>query len=811
MEHKFKHDGKLQLAFGSNRFETKWKNRQLSWSQLVGKLATTSRTGETRAEYAAMTTDQQTRIKDVGGFVGGPLKGGRRKAENVQQRQLLTLDLDYARADTWSTFTTLHDNAACIYSTHKHAPDKPRLRLVMPLSRPVTPEEYAALGRKFAFDAGLLDQCDDTTFECHRLMFWPSTSADAEYFFDVSDGPWLDPDVVLASYGPDEAWRDSSRWPESGKTIQDRHDRAKKQGDPLTKTGLIGAFCRTYSIAEAIGKFLPDVYIEAGPNRWTFAAGSTAAGAVEYGDGRWLYSNHGTDPVSGELVNAFDLVRIHLYGHLDEKSNEGKGTAKLPSSKAMRTLALSDDAVKLTLDEERLAGAQTDFTPIQGDEKWASRLILNDAGKPKANAHNIETIFNCDPKLELKNVVKDLFRQRVIIVGPLAWSSEKAGTTWSDEDEAALRNYMDRRHDITGKNLIADGLSEFLMRNAVHPVREYLSGLEWDGINRVDTLLIDYLGAADNPYTRAVSKLLCVAAVARISQPGCKFDYMPILTGRQGIGKSFFLAKLARNPSWFSDSLTQMAGSKDAYEQLRGKWIFEISELSAASRSAVETIKLFVSKQIDTYRPAYGHNLVDFPRQCVFVGTTNREDFLHDPTGNRRFLPIKVGKTKPEKNVFTELRESEVDQIWAEAVALYNAGGELYLKGSLAESAAEAAEMFLEESEKQGQIKAFLEKELPDEWNKLGVYERRNYIHGRLEIEGPKTPRTKTCVSEIWAECFEGDSRNLDRQQTREIRDVMMRMPGWSASSKKLRFKHYGPQRGYVNENVAVDVADNDE
>ena len=758
-----------------------------------------------------MPVTQQSAIKDVGGFFGGWLRDGKRRKENVLQRQVVTLDLDNGKCGVWDAYTALYDNAALVYSTHKHRPEKPRLRFIFPLNRPVTPDEYQAIALRVADDANLLEQCDPTTFQPERLMYWPSTSSDGEYFFKYQDGPWLDADVELAKYGPDNAWQDTSFWPEIPGAQQKRQTEINKQGDPLVKAGLIGAFCRTYSISEAIAKFLPDVYIEAGPSRWTFAAGSTAAGAVEYGDGRWLYSNHATDPVSSELVNAWDLVRRHRFGELDEKSNEGKETSKLPSSKAMKALAVSDDAVKLTLDEERLATALAEFTPIQGGEKWASRLILNDAGKPKANAHNIETIFNCDPGLQLKNVVKDLFRQRVIIVGPLAWSSEKAGTTWSDEDEAALRNYMDRRHDITGKNLIADGLSEFLMRNAVHPVREYLSGLEWDGINRVDTLLIDYLGAADNPYTRAVSKLLCVAAVARISQPGCKFDYMPILTGRQGIGKSFFLAKLARNPSWFSDSLTQMAGSKDAYEQLRGKWIFEISELSAASRSAVETIKLFVSKQIDTYRPAYGHNLVDFPRQCVFVGTTNREDFLHDPTGNRRFLPIKVGKTKPEKNVFTELRESEVDQIWAEAVALYNAGGELYLKGSLAESAAEAAEMFLEESEKQGQIKAFLEKELPDEWNKLGVYERRNYIHGRLEIEGPKTPRTKTCVSEIWAECFEGDSRNLDRQQTREIRDVMMRMPGWSASSKKLRFKHYGPQRGYVNENVAVDVADNDE
>ncbi len=207
---KIKHDGSIAIATGKSRKETHWKNKNILWSELVDKLSNTTRTPETYAEYKKMAKTEKDNIKDVGGFVGGGLKNGRRKAENVQNRTLLTLDLDYVNGDIWSSIELLWDFSVAMYSTHTHAADNQRLRLVIPLNRPVLPDEYQAIARMIASDLGI-DQFDDTTYEPSRLMYWPSTSSDGDYIFKIQDEPWLNPDEVLARYT--FGWQDVSYWP----------------------------------------------------------------------------------------------------------------------------------------------------------------------------------------------------------------------------------------------------------------------------------------------------------------------------------------------------------------------------------------------------------------------------------------------------------------------------------------------------------------------------------------------------------------------------------------------------------------------
>ncbi|MFA6941918.1 MAG: hypothetical protein WCQ54_13225, partial [Clostridiaceae bacterium] len=311
---KIKYDGQITLATGRSKKETHWKNKNILYSALVEKLSSTTRTPEAYAEYKKMAKAERDRIKDVGGFVGGSLKNGRRKAENVANRTLLTLDLDYVVGDIWASIELLFNFSCLIYSTHTHASDNQRLRLIIPLSRPVLPDEYQAMARLIADDLGI-DQFDDTTYEPSRLMYWPSTSCDGEYVDKVQDLQWLDPDEVLARYT--FGWQDVSYWPESSRARAKLNTAIKKQEDPLEKKGIIGAFCRTYSITEAIGEFLSDVYTSgADETRYTYAGGSTTGGIVVYED-KFSYSHHGTDPASGILCNAFDLVRIHKFGELD--------------------------------------------------------------------------------------------------------------------------------------------------------------------------------------------------------------------------------------------------------------------------------------------------------------------------------------------------------------------------------------------------------------------------------------------------------------------------------------------------------------
>ena len=250
-----KHDGPLRIAVGKNRFEKQWKNREMSWSALLRRLQEPTRTQETVEEYRAMDKAQQDQIKDVGGFIGGSLRDGRRKSENVQMRQLVTLDADFAPPGLDEDLELLAAYAYAVYSTHKHTPDKPRLRLLIPLDRPVTPDEYEAIARKLAEDIGI-DYFDDTTYQASRLMYWGSVPRDGVYVFHYEDLPWTKADGILARY-PD--WTDTSYWPESSRAKTDRVKWAKRQGDPTEKSGLIGAFCRTYTIEEAIEKFLPEV------------------------------------------------------------------------------------------------------------------------------------------------------------------------------------------------------------------------------------------------------------------------------------------------------------------------------------------------------------------------------------------------------------------------------------------------------------------------------------------------------------------------------------------------------------------------
>lgn len=332
-----RYDGEIHISTFSSRMAKTGKNKTLPWSEFLPSLLRTTTTKETIQEYFKMGKDEQDRIKDVGAYVGGWLKEGRRKTGCVEHRTLLTLDADFAQPDMLDTFDLMYGCAVAVYPTHKHTPEKPRLRFVIPLARPVSAEEYEAIGRRVAGDLGI-DLFDDTTYQATRIMYYPSTAANGEFKPEYRDAPWLDPDKVLAQY-PD--WRDTSYWPTSSRVNAARSREAKKQGNPLEKPGIVGAFCRCYDIDAAIEKFLPGIYTACAlPDRYTYVKGSTAAGLVLYDDGVFAYSNHATDPASGKLCNAFDLVRVHLYGDQDEDSAPDTPMSRRPSFLSMQDLSL---------------------------------------------------------------------------------------------------------------------------------------------------------------------------------------------------------------------------------------------------------------------------------------------------------------------------------------------------------------------------------------------------------------------------------------------------------------------------------------
>lgn len=796
------HDVALTIATAPQRYAKIWKHTETTWVHLVERLRSPIRTGETVAEYKVMRKADRDNRKDVGGFVVGRLKDGKRLKQNVLYRQAISLDADTPGKDFLDDVDLALGNIAwAAYSTHSSTPKTPRLRILIPLTEKVTPDQYQACARMLAKDIGI-EAMDDTTYEPERLMYWPSAPKDGEYIFHVNDAPILDPETVLGRY---DDWRDSSTWPTSQREAQVVRTAATKQGDPLEKPGLIGAFCRAYSIADAIAKFLPEVYTATShPDRYTYADGSTSGGLVVY-DGKFAYSHHSTDPVSGKLRNAWDLVRLHLYGPEDENAPSDTPPGKLPSFKAMEELALSDQGTIHERNAEKREELRADFAaagvPVEEQNAdWMDKLTRGGGKKSPILpiAQNFLIILQYDPLLKGKFGL-DEFAHRLMLIGDLPWRKREGNPVWRDSDDASLRNYLSTRYDLAARQVIDDALTEVMRANAFHPVRQYLDGLTWDKTPRAETVYIDWLGAEDSSYVREVTRIHLKAAVARVMTPGVKFDPCIVLSGPQGIGKSTILRKLGQR--WFNDSIVSIQG-KDAMEALQGSWIIELQEMQAVSKAENDLIKAFISRTADKFRAPYGRRTEEFPRQGVFAATTNDYIFLKDRTGGRRFWPVMCSGEGTK--TLDELTDDVVGQIWAEVYEMWKKDTRLTLTPETAKTARELQEAHTEGSEKAGLIQDYLEKRLPSGWDDMELFDRRNYLNGYGSKEYPAgdVVRQKVCNLEIWCEALNGRREYFRNADARELTAIMMNMRGWKPRNGKLRFGNlYGAQWAFIRDN----------
>lgn len=798
MDIRLNNDFSIDLATAHSRIAKKWRNRHWLWSELLQRCSETKRTGETAAEYARMSKEEQSNVKDVGGFVGGYLSGGIRKNANVMYRTVATLDIDYGTVNVWDDFTMAFGFAAMIYSTHKHSSKTPRYRLVFPLSRQVSPAEYEPLCRKIAAEIGI-DLFDDTTYELPRLFYWPSTSKDADFVFDYQDGPACDVDAILSQYVD---YKDVSAWPLSSREGDVIAHEIKKQGDPTEKPGVIGAFCRAYSIEDAIDTFLSDKYEKTGHDgRYTYKLGSVAGGLVCY-EGKFAYSHHETDPASKQLCNAFDLCRVHLFGAQDEGSRALDVTRK-PSYAAMQEFAAKDKAVKLLMARERAQAAADDFDglddaelPEDYNDEWKAELEYTKSGKLLCNISNIILILENDPALA-GHIVHDLFTGMDSAKDGLPWN--KNANQWTDTDDANLRVWLEKHYDITGKEKIADALTAVLTRHSYHPIRDYLNGLTWDGVPRLDKIIIDYMGAEDSELNRAMSRKHFVAAVARVFNPGCKYDYCLIMSGAEGIGKSTLLRVMGGK--WFNDSITTLEG-KEGMEQLRRAWVVELGELSSIKRSDVEQVKAHLSKQVDIYRAAYARRVLEHPRQCVFCGTTNEALFLKGDTGNRRFWVIPVVAELRKYKDWSEAIRRDRDQLWAEAVHYYKQGEPLYLSEELEAQAKQRQQDFNDDNDDPivAMLDKYLNTLLPVNWDTMDIQARRSYLRDPdpLQAEGT-VKRDKVCAAEFICEQLGKDMADKDyKYLCRRVSKMIGDRPEWErVSSTKHAAKLYGTQRGF--------------
>lgn len=775
---------------GSSR-SINWKPNRVTWDAFINKLRIPKIGDETVQEFDRLAKTERAIRKDVGGFVAGKVTGGRRVKGSVQFRTMVTLDVDYANEYFWLDFCILYGCRAVLYSTRSDRPNNHRYRLIIPLDREVDDrEEFEAVARKIAENIGI-ELFDPTTFQAERLMYWPSISSDQEYTIEHQEGECICVDDVLKEYGDGDEWRDIRNWAfVNSEEAEIRATVTKAQTvDPRNKTGLVGAFCKAYSISEAINKYLSDVYEPCENGRYTYVLGSSAAGMVTYDDSL-AFSHHATDPINdGHAYNAYDLVRVHKFGHLEKSESEA----------AMSDLVRSDELCLAVLAEakSKTEDILSDFEDMPEDaiQEAEEGLVwdLDKKGAKMNTTRNFINAFKSDPLLN-GLLAYDEFRDVLLFTRkPFFNTSLDKGDVLDDECVSYLSYHIEMMHGISNDKKLDDALDVIGMQNQFHPIKKYLESLEWDFEPRIDQFLQTYMGAADSIYTREAFRKMLVAAITRIYRPGTKFDTALIMFSAQGTGKSTLLSKLAKG--WFNDSLVSMDGTK-AYEAIQYSWIVELAELSALRKSDVEATKNFISKTEDTYRAAYARRVKTHKRKCVFFGSTNDDNFLKDQTGNRRFFPIAVCYNKNTGEIFKESFAGIVDQVWAEAMVLYNNGESLILSDEAEAIANQQRDNFTERSPQIGLVEDYLNMKFPEDYEDRTPEQRRDFVLGLLNEEGCKQ-RDEFCLFEIWVEALGRSSGEFGALQGKELSNMIRGIKGFTKGERK-RFKNYGIQTSYI-------------
>ena len=374
--------------------------------------------------------------------------------------------------------------------------------------------------------------------------------------------------------------------------------------------------------------------------------------------------------LTGMTASAASVKIVRLPG-LPAKGDVSDWIAAGGSAAQLKRLAAAATPFdRSTAKVETVAPARRNLGSKPG---WIDELQRNERGEPRGNLANVMMALRDDQHFERMFGYDEMMRAPMLLepVPSIIIQHDPARFTprpVSDADVGAVQEWL--------QLACLEGLSKDTTHQAVdlratersyHPVRDYLNACRWDGIKRVNTWLSSYLGVQPTDYASGIGRMFLVAMVARVFEPGCKCDYMLIFEGPQGARKSTACAILGGE--WFSDNLPDIrSAGKDVAQHINGKWLVEVAEMSALDKTEAAALKAFITRPIERYRPSYGRKEVYEPRQCVFVGTTNKEAYLRDETGGRRFWPVKVGR------IDTDALARDRDQLLAEALALFRAG-----------------------------------------------------------------------------------------------------------------------------------------
>lgn len=421
---------------------------------------------------------------------------------------------------------------------------------------------------------------------------------------------------------------------------------------------------------------------------------------------------------------------------------------------------------------------------VKASKRNVFRLLdCNDKGAPYQTITNCMTVLTHDARLAGRFGYNEVAYTKTIEC-PVPWDDRECTRQISDIDYSQFAAYLEKEYGLHSKPKAIDAIANVCSHNRYNPIVEWLESLKWDGQPRVGGLLPLCLGCLETRYNTEVMKLFMRGAIARVVEPGCQFDEMIVLVGGQGIGKSTFLRKLAHQPNWFDGNFNTIEGDT-AVERLRGKWLLEMAELLSLKKAKeVEAVKSFITNRIDTIRPKYAKETEDRPRTCVFAGTTNDMDFLSDPTGNRRFLPVHCGASERQEFLFSDEAQDFIDQCWAEMYAAWKAGDrKLELPMDILAMAEKIREDHTEDDPRVALIQQYLDAKMQ-------------------KAEDPEGVASRVCVTEILKDVLEvSDYRNPPRRLVNEIHAIMRNsiegyVPYGRAGGKALTT--FGMQRCYV-------------
>lgn len=740
------------FALGKGKGLGKIENVRWSWRKLKRKLfAPSVDASVTYAQYKSLDNDAKLAKKRApGAWTPSRYKGTNRVVVDLRQKTLIAYDLDEVTPrqleDIQMGLVGVAAYAWAMHSTRGHSPEEPRARMIFPVTRPMKPDEAHAVFRLLALELAddpeeAIEIPDLVSFRGNQTMFWPSISNGQEFITDENVAPILDVDAFLAKHGD---WDNFENLPYSSKEMaRGKTDPDRRMEDPWKKEGAMGGFCRCYTVQEVIQEFLPEVYTpadsESGEERYSFIGGTSSNGAVVYEGGKFLQSFHGSDPV--ETNHAFDLCRLHMFGHLDSEAHHNTSPGNMPSFKSMQDFARHDPRVRADMNSH-MDDMMDDLEGLDEDEKSAENEIddllgptpsapksssseksgdlgdtlddLDDgeAEESKEDKHawrgdlrnkpngdldgaavsNIALILENDPRFK-DRIGFNLFTNEPVCMKPIRTpkinlpsrrvmrEDRKYGRGWQDADDLSIQLAISANAERHGyetdfsRPQIETGVLTAGMANSFHPIQDLFTKYHEQYVNSgraskglIDQLPQTYLGCPDDVFHRESSRMVMTALAARVFEPGIKFDIVTILRGDQGGRKSGFWRALAHG--FFSELPKDFERTDKMVESMQGNLISELGEMAGLRRDTAEIAKEFITRQADKIRLAYARRVGIYPRQSILGGTSNLDEILHDPTGNRRFWIWQDKHTEDDPIAIADL-EAALPMLWGEAYDNY--------------------------------------------------------------------------------------------------------------------------------------------